>query len=142
MGVDVVKKTEEAEITVTKFAQDIGVTPERLLSQFKEASINIIHVDDVVTQEQQKKLLRYLQQHHGAKQETSPEKIVFHRAQTSRIRLARGEGKTVNVRVLKKRTLVKRHLTEEETHLPTKSVAPAEIVLTTMIETSLQVLHS
>src|SRR3990167_6977169 len=131
-----IKKTEEAEMTVGKFAADIGVELKRLLVQFREAAINITNENDVITLKQREKLLRYLQEHHGAKQETSPEKIVFHRAKTSRIRLSHGEGKTVNVRVLKKRTLVKRHLTEEETHLPTKSVAPAEIVLTTMTETS------
>ncbi|HLB42730.1 MAG TPA: translation initiation factor IF-2 [Gammaproteobacteria bacterium] len=107
------KKTDKADVTVEQFAEEIGVKPQRLLDQFKEAAINIAYVSDVITQEQRRKLLRYLQQHHGTKQDTSPEKIVFHRAKTSRIKLTHGEGKMVSVRVVKKRTLVKRHLTEE-----------------------------
>ena len=112
-GVCVAKKTDKADVTVEQFAEEIGVKPQRLLDQFKEAAINIAYVSDVITQEQRRKLLRYLQQHHGTKQDTSPEKIVFHRAKTSRIKLTHGEGKMVSVRVVKKRTLVKRHLTEE-----------------------------
>ena len=86
-----------------------------------------------------------MQQHHGAKQNTAPDKIVFHRAKTSRIRLAHGEGKTVNIRVLKKRTYVKR--TEEEsiakaletsseviTSLPEALIAEAEVIVSPATE--------
>src|SRR3990167_3758306 len=132
-GVRVVKKTEKADVTTVKqFAEEIGVTPARLLSQFKEAAINIGDEGDVISQEQKQRLLRYLQQHHGAKHEMSPEKIVFHRAKTSRMRLSHGEG-TVSVRVLKKRTLVKRNLPEEET--AAKGVIPTDLPPTLTTET-------
>lgn len=114
------KKIIEAEqegVSVKNFAEEIGVSPDRLLSQFKDAGIILAGVDDSVSKEQKQKLLQYLQQHHGAKKENgAPEKIVLRRAKTSEIKLGRthGAGKTVSIQVRKKRTYVKRSLAEEE----------------------------
>lgn len=111
-------KTNEAEkdgVSVKQFAEETGVSPERLLSQLKDAGITIASVNDFVTEEQKQKLLSYLQQHHGAKKDGAPEKIILRRAKTSEIKLGRthGAGKTVSVQVRKKRTYVKRSPEEE-----------------------------
>ena len=114
------KKINDAEqegVSVKQFAESIGVTPDRLLSQFKDAGITIASVNDTVLEEQKQKLLQYLQQHHGAaKKDGTPEKIVLRRAKTSEIKLGRthGAGKTVSIQVRKKRTYVKRTTAEEE----------------------------
>lgn len=112
----VVQEAEKEGVSVKQFADEIGVTPERLLSQFKDAGISIASVNDSVTEEEKQKLLRYLQQHHGAKQETAPDKIILRRAKTSEIKLggSHGAGKTVSIQVRKKRTYVKRATTEDE----------------------------
>lgn len=112
----VVQEAEKDGVSVKQFADEIGVTPERLLGQFKDAGISIASVNDSVTQEEKQKLLRYLQQHHGAKQESAPDKIILRRAKTSEIKLggSHGAGKTVSIQVRKKRTYVKRATTEDE----------------------------
>jgi translation initiation factor IF-2 len=115
----VVKTVIKDGVTVKQFAEEIGVKPDRLLGQFKDAGITIASVDDLVSEEQKQKLLRYLQQYHGAKQkqDAAPEKIVLRRAKTSEIKLGgshHGAGKTVSIQVRKKRTYVKRAAVEEE----------------------------
>ncbi len=105
--------------TVSQFAEEIGVSPDRLLGQFKDAGIIIANASEIVSEEQKQKLLRHLQQNHGAKlkQDATPDKIVLRRAKTSEIKLGgshHGAGKTVSIQVRKKRTYVKRPSQEEE----------------------------
>ena len=112
-----VSEAEKEGVSVKQFADEIGVKADRLLSQFKDAGIKIANISDQVSEEQKQKLLRYLQQHHhGAKQDTAPDKIVLRRAKTSEIKLggSHGPAKTVSIQVRKKRTYVKRPLMEEE----------------------------
>ena len=112
----VVQDTEKEGVSVKQFADETGVKPDRLLSQFKDAGINIASINDLVSEEEKQVLLRYLQQHHGAKQDTAPDKIVLRRAKTSEIKLggSHGPGKTVSIQVRKKRTYVKRSPAEDE----------------------------
>lgn len=121
-----VNKTVKDGVTVKQFAETIGVKPDRLLSQLKDAGITIASADDLVTEEQKQQLLRYLQQHHGAKQEATPDKIVLRRAKTSEIKVggSHGAAKTVSVQVRKKRTYIKRP-TEEEIKTKAEEVATA-----------------
>lgn len=123
-----INDAEKDGVTVTHFAEEIGVTPERLLAQFKDAGITIANVKENVSQEQKQKLLSYLQQHHGAKKDGSPDKIVLRRAKTSEIKLGRthGAGKTVSVQVRKKRTYVKRPMSEEEAKIDESKQSFAE----------------
>lgn len=102
--------------TLVEVAVEIGITPERLQSQFEDAGIHFASIHDNVSEEQKQKLLTWLKQHHGAKQEGMPEKIVLRRAKTSEIKLggSHGAGKTVSIQVRKKRTYVKRPIIEEE----------------------------
>lgn len=103
-------------ISVEQLAQQIGVSVERLLMQFKDAHISVSGPEDIVAEKDKEKLLRYLQAHHGAKSEGAPDKIVLRRAKTSEIKITSGHGvgKTVSVQVRKKRTYVKRSLDEEQ----------------------------
>lgn len=134
--VRVVNKFAEAEkdnVTVKQFAEEIGVKPDRLLSQLKDAGITVASAEDSVTEDQKQKLLRYLQQHHhGAKQDTSPEKIVLRRARTSEIKLGGGHGhgpaKTVSIQVRKKRTYVKRPIMDEEGRQGTEEKAAEAVI--------------
>ncbi|MCD6039867.1 MAG: infB [Gammaproteobacteria bacterium] len=100
---------------LAKFADDISVDVDVLRAQFKDAGI-VIATDDTVSEEEKQKLLRYLQQHHGAKSDVLPEKIVLRRAKTSELKVAGGQGprKTISVQVRKKRTFIKRPLIEQE----------------------------
>lgn len=120
-AVKTVKKSETASekqggISVQQLAKQIGIPEERLLTQLKSAKISASGPDAILSEEAKEKLLHYLQAHHGAKSEASPEKIVLRRAKTSEIKITSGHGvgKTVSVQVRKKRTYVKRPLQEEE----------------------------
>ncbi len=119
---------EGSQETLVNFANAIRVGVDVLRAQFKDAGIEISK-DDTISEEEKQKLLRYLQQHHGAKSDAVPEKIVLRRAKTSEIKVAGGQGarKTISVQVRKKRTFIKRPLAEEE-QPKLKSVAPEPIV--------------
>lgn len=134
-----VKQTNKEGVArekLAKFASDIRVDVEVLRAQFKDAGI-IISKDDTVSEEEKQRLLRDLQQRHGAKSDVLPEKIVLRRAKTSEIKVAGGQGarKTISIQVRKKRTFIKRPLAEEEqsklkSTLPTSTVAVATEAIT------------
>lgn len=131
--IKVVKDAEKGGETVEQFSVKIGVKPDRLIEQFKDAGINLASINDFVSEEEKQKLLRYLQQHHGAKQEASPDKIVLRRAKTSEIRVGGSHGpKTVSIKVRKQRTYVKRPSVDEAAKIkPEESIAqdsPLDIV--------------
>jgi translation initiation factor IF-2 len=137
------KQTTKSGVSVKQLATDIGVSEERLLLQFKDADIKVTSVDDIVSEEEKQKLLRYLQQNHGAKSDAAPEKIVLRRAKTSEIKVhgSQGAKKTISVQVRKKRTFVKRPLQEEQAKPAEADVAgqPEELatgVTDTTVETA------
>jgi translation initiation factor IF-2 len=110
-----VKQSKEVGVPVAQLAEDIKVSIDLLLAQFNDAGIKITSAADTVSEEEKQKLLRYLQQHHGAKSDTVPEKIILRRAKTSEIKVAGSQGtrKTISVQVRKKRTYIKRPVLEE-----------------------------
>jgi translation initiation factor IF-2 len=118
-------KNVKSGVSVKQLATDIGVSEDRLLLQLKDAQINVAKVDDIVSEDEKQKLLRYLQQHHHGKSEAAPEKIVLRRAKTSEIKVSGSQGakKTISVQVRKKRTFVKRPLAEEE-QVKTQALEP------------------
>lgn len=107
-------------MSVKQFADELGIPPNRLIDQLRGAGIQIATEDDLISEDQKQKLLRDLQQRHGA---TSSDKIVLVRAKTSEIKLgsSHGAGKTVSIQVRKKRTYVKRP-TEEESKIKAEDV--------------------
>lgn len=111
-------KVQITGVPVAQLAADIGVTVERLMSQFKDANISI--TNNLVSEDKKQELLRYLQKHHGAKKEVAQEKIILRRAKTSEIKVSggsQGAAKTISVQVRKKRTYVKRTTEEEQSQI-------------------------
>jgi len=111
-----------SEVTVTQFAETIGVPVERLLTQLQDAGIGSKAADEVIGDDDKVKLLDYLRQKHGTDKqepeaEAGPKKITLKRRTTSELKVggsAASKGKTVTVEVRKKRTYVKRSLVEAE----------------------------
>lgn len=126
------KKATKPGVSVQQLAADIGISVDRLLMQFKDAKIKVEDANQVVSEEEKQSLLRYLQQHHGAKKEGGPEKIVLRRAKTSEIKVGRTQGasKTISVQVRKKRTYVKRNVALDEQEKMKTSDAAAEPLMT------------
>ncbi|HEY0720830.1 MAG TPA: translation initiation factor IF-2 [Gammaproteobacteria bacterium] len=117
-----------SEVTVTHFAETIGVPVDRLLIQLKEAGVNVMGANDLLGDDDKVKLLDHLRHKHGAassepvgeEEDTGPKKITLKRRTTSELKQSAsvGKGKTVTVEVRKKRTYVKRAVAEveEESH--------------------------
>lgn len=116
LGVKMALEKKGPTISVKQFAIETGVSVEHLLTQFKDAEIKISNASDFVSEENKLKFLKYLREHHGLKNEIAPEKIILRRAKTSEIKVAGSQGtkKTISVQVRKKRTYIKRSVTDEK----------------------------
>jgi translation initiation factor IF-2 len=103
-----------AETTIKSFATQIGVPPDRLLTQLVAAGIDGKNVDDSLTDDEKMTLLGYLRTHHGGGAGTT--KITLKHKSVSQIKQSTrtGPARTVQVEVRKKRTFVKRTTIEEE----------------------------
>ena len=108
-----------SQVTVEKLAQVVGISIDRLLSQFKEAGIAISDPKQAVDEQQKRQLLAFLKAakissaDEGGEGEggstAAPKKITLRRKKVSELKLQSTKGrKTVNVEVRKKRTYVKR----------------------------------
>jgi len=129
-----------SQVTVKQLAEVLGVTPDRLLAQFKDAGIAIGQADAPVTNDDKKKLLAYLRTSHGKTEtradEDTPRKVTLKRKTVSELKVptagagrARGRGpapsRTVNVEVRKRRTYVKRGEIQEATQTDAEREAAA-----------------
>ena len=116
-----------AETTIKAFATQIGVSPERLLTQLETAGVNGKGVDDSLTDDEKMTLLGYLRTHHGGG-ESGTKKITLKQKSVSQIKQSTrtGPARTVQVEVRKKRTFVKRSTIEEEVAAAAEAVAVAE----------------
>ena len=108
------------EVTVGKFADDVGVSVDRLLVQLQEAGFKDKSATDMITDEEKAELLTFLRRKHGKNESAEPKKITLKRKTLSEIKVpvataGRGKvrSKTVSVEFRKKRTYVKRSAIEE-----------------------------
>lgn len=95
------------QTTVEQFAKELKLTPELLIEQLKSAGVAKSAPDDSLAEADKARLLVYLQESHGHKDEKK--KITLTRKQTSEIKKsdATGKARTIQVEVRKKRTFVK-----------------------------------
>jgi translation initiation factor IF-2 len=115
-----------AKSNVAQFAEELKLTVPRLLEQLKAAGVNKKAAEDPVTEQDKTRLLDYLREVHGHKEEKK--KITLTRKQTTEIKRADSTGKarTIQVEVRKKRTFVKVDKPEvvAEVEKPAAPVAP------------------
>ena len=96
-----------ADVTVKQLADTVGTPVDRLLRQMQEAGLPHKTEDELVTEEQKKTLLAYLQKSHGAS-DTPERKITLKRKSSSTLKAGQGRaGRNVTVEVRRKRTYVK-----------------------------------
>ncbi len=117
-----------AEITVREFANVVGISIDRLLSQLTQAGLVDKRSDDVISDQEKSQLLAYLRRLHGNEEETpEPSKITLSRKTVSelkvpvdksrirsRIAAKPAAAKTVSVEFRRTRTYVKRSVVAEE----------------------------
>ncbi|ROR98642.1 translation initiation factor IF-2 [Sinobacterium caligoides] len=103
------------DVTVKEFADSVDKPTDRLLTQMKEAGLKQTAEDHLVSEEDKKTLLTFLQKSHGESGDT-PKKITLKRKTTSTLKATSGSKgkKGVNVEVRKKRTYVKAEAVDAE----------------------------
>lgn len=106
-----------ADVSVTQFADVVGISVDRLLEQLSEAGLNVSSADGTITDEEKMTLLSFLKgKHESAGNTAEPKKITLNRKSTSELKVTgtHGKNKSVTVEVRKKRTYVKRSVIQEE----------------------------
>ncbi|MDQ3027367.1 MAG: translation initiation factor IF-2 N-terminal domain-containing protein, partial [Pseudomonadota bacterium] len=113
-----------AKSNVTQFAEELKLPVTLLIEQLQAAGVKKKAGDDAITEQDKTRLLDYLREMHGNKEEKK--KITLTRKQTTEIKKADATGKarTIQVEVRKKRTFVKVDKPAEVAPEPAKSVAP------------------
>ena len=113
-----------AKSNVTQFAEELKLPVALLLEQLNAAGVKKKAGEDAVTEQDKTRLLDYLREMHGNKEEKK--KITLTRKQTTEIKKADATGKarTIQIEVRKKRTFVKVDKPAEVAPEPAKPVAP------------------
>src|SRR5471032_889133 len=111
--------------TVEQFAKELKLEVTVLLEQLKSAGVKKKAAADKVSEEDKAKLLEYLREVHGHKEEKK--KITLTRKQTTEIKKsdATGKARTIQVEVRKKRVFVKRDAVPEAPPVVVAPAAPA-----------------
>src|SRR5258706_14481022 len=117
-----------AKSNVTQFAEELKLPVGLLLEQLQAAGVKKKTGEDAVTEQDKTRLLDYLREMHGNKDEKK--KITLTRKQTTEIKKADATGKarTIQVEVRKKRTFVKVDKVEVAPE-PEKPVVPAAPII-------------
>ena len=106
-----------ADVSVTQFADVVGISVDRLLVQLKEAGVKVDGAESIISDEEKMTLLSFLKAKHESDGSASePKKITLNRKSTSELKVTgtHGKNKSVTVEVRKKRTYVKRSVIQEE----------------------------
>jgi translation initiation factor IF-2 len=113
-----------AKSNVTSFAEELKLPVALLIEQLQAAGVKKKTAEDSITEQDKTRLLDYLQEVHGKKEEKK--KITLTRKQTTEIKRADSTGKarTIQVEVRKKRTFVKVDKPEAVAEPEKKPVAP------------------
>lgn len=100
------------EVTVEELAKAVGTPAEKLLTQLKEAGVEVSSPEQTVSDEQKELLLKHLKKSHGTAKEKPNKKITLKRKSIGELKVS--PRKTVRVEIRKKRTLIKTTPLEEK----------------------------
>ena len=103
--------------TVSKLSLALKISSDKLISQLKDAGIEVDNENSVISNDQKLLLLNHLRGNHGtSKMTSSPKKLTVNRRSQSELKLSGGFGttRTVNVEVRKKRTYLNKDSLLEE----------------------------
>jgi len=128
------------DITIGEFANDVGVSVERIQEQLAEAGLPTKNAKDAITDVEKSELLSFLRKKHGKDSGDGPPKITLRRKTVSELKVpvanqgrSKPRLKTVSIEFRKRRTYAKRSdLTQnlkndEQLNLPAKQ--PDEAIL-------------
>jgi translation initiation factor IF-2 len=106
------KEQDMSDKTVRELAGVVKIPLERLIVQLKEAGLSLSEPDDVISDEDQMKLLAHLRNRHGkptAEVESAPRRVTLERRKIIEIKQPNAPGntqKTISVEVRKKKTYI------------------------------------
>ena len=78
-----------SEITVKQLADDVGIPVDLLISQLERASLPKSGAEDIITEDEKRKLLTHLRESHGKSQPGAtggPKKITLKRKTVTELR--------------------------------------------------------
>ena len=103
------------DITISEFANDVGVSVERIQEQLVEAGLPTKNAKDVITDVEKSELLSFLRKKHGKDNGDGPRKITLRRKTISELKVpvanqgrSKPRSKTVSIEFRKRRTYAKR----------------------------------
>jgi len=109
------------EVTVSQYADVIGIPVERLIEQLQEAGVPEKGPGDIISDTEKSELLGFLRRKHGKEESSEPKKITLKRKSISEIKVpvsspgrAKQRSKTVSVEYRRRRTYARRGALEEE----------------------------
>ncbi len=111
------------EVTVSQYADVIGVSIERLMEQLQQAGLPEKQPGDGISEDEKAELLGYLRRKHGKDASSEPRKITLKRKSVGELKVpvptsaagrAKPRAKTVAVEFRRRRTYAKRSTIEEE----------------------------
>ncbi len=116
-----------SEVSVKQLAEATKTSVEKLISQLKDAGVEVSSAEDSISDEQKMALLTHLRSSHGKADAGGERKITLKRKRTSELKVGSRTGgkKTVNIVTRKKKTFVKAPV-EVETETTTEDT-PAPI---------------
>jgi translation initiation factor IF-2 len=106
------KEQDMSDKTVRELAEVVKIPLERLIVQLKEAGLPLSEPDDVISDEDQMKLLAHLRNRHGklgSEAENTPRRVTLERRKIIEIKQPNAPGntqKTISVEVRKKKTYI------------------------------------
>ncbi len=119
------------EVTINKFASDVGVPLERLQEQLLEAGLSERQAGDIITDSEKSELLAFLRKRHGKEEDAEPRKITLRRKTVSELKVpvagpsrSKPRSKTVSIEFRKRRTYAKRGEIEEKLRQEEEAAAP------------------
>ncbi len=130
--------------SVRELAEVVKIPLERLLVQLNEAGLSVTNPEDVISDEDQKKLLIHLRNRHGkptGETEGSPKRVTLERRKVIEIKQPNAPGastKTISVEVRKKRTYVNLK-SKDEAEAAEKNDIPPENTLNVLAQTAAEV---
>jgi len=103
------------EVTISEFADDVGVPVKRIQEQLVEAGLSEKNAEDIISDSEKSELLAFLRKKHGKDEGSEPRKITLRRKTVSELKVpvatlgrAKPRSKTVNIEFRKRRTYAKR----------------------------------
>jgi translation initiation factor IF-2 len=110
------------DVTVSQYADVIGIPVDRLVEQLVEAGLSEKLAGDVISDIEKSELLKFLRRKHGKNSSTEPRKITLKRKSVSEIKVPisspggrfKQRSKMVSVEYRKKKTYAKRGVIVEE----------------------------